>query len=211
MGWPRGIGVAMVTLAAAAAFANDEPAMLDVELQPDGDTVATRFDVSPAFNEFFRRRLAGGLTSRVLIEMAVEDARARVVKVRIRTCEMQLHVWDDVVYTRIRDANRSQTGAFPLIDDALKACGRVDTPLVERSSLNGKTGTRLRVTVALNPVSPELLERTRQFLSDPQGRGTGRPRAFFGAVVRLFRSDAEIRGQTFVFRSNDLTAVKAEP
>ena len=131
--------------------------------------------------------------------------------VRVRTCEMQLHVWDDVVYTTIRDVSRAQRAAFPLIDDALKACGRVDVPLVPVEVLNGSTPPRLLVTVALNPVSPELLERTRQFLSDPRGRGTGRPRAFFGAVARLFRSDSEIRGQTFVFRSGYLKAPKVDP
>ena len=196
--------VVAITLAATTASADNEPAKLDVSLGQEKDLVFARFDISAAFNETFRRRLAGGLTSRVLIEMAVQKDGGDLIAVRVRTCEMQLHVWDDVVYTTIRDAARAHRAAYALIDDALKACGKVDVPLTTAEALNGKHPARLLVTVALNPVSAELLERTREFLSDPRGRGTGRPRAFFGAVARLFRSDSEIRGQTFVFRSGYL-------
>lgn len=203
--------VAAIARPGHLAFSQSEPAALDVSLRTEEGHVAVRFDISPAFNETFRRRLAGGLTSRVLVEMAVQTEQGNTLAVRVRTCEMQLHVWDDVVYTTVRDVKRSQRTAYPLIDDALRSCGRVDVPLVPVESLNGPAPPLLRVTVALNPVSPELIERTRQFLSDPRGRGTGRPRAFFGAVARLFRSDSEIRGQTFVFRSGYLRAPKADP
>lgn len=204
--------VAAITLATGVTEAQDEPAALDVSLRTDGALIAARFDISASFNETFRRRLAGGLTSRVLVEMTVQTDGGTVTAIRARSCKMQLNVWDELVYTTIgEDGKAERTGAFTLIDDALKACGQVDIPLMPATSLNGRGPSRLWVKVALNPVSEELLERTREFLSDPRGRGTGRPRAFFGAVARLFRSESEVRGQTFSFRSGYLDVPKASP
>lgn len=197
------------TLLARPAHA-DDPAPLDASLRVVGRTVATRYDVTSAFTEDFRKRLRGGLTSRVLIETLLLGPDGEPVLGRVRSCEMRLDVWDELVYVRIRDAVRVRRRTYRLIDDALRACGRVDTALGEAAVMTARTGYRVRATVSLNPVSEELLERSREFTSNPRGTTGGRPRAFFGAVARLFRSESDIRGTTFVFRSKPLDRPEAE-
>ena len=199
----------VLALVAGPSYAK-EAAPLDAELRVVGKTVATRFDITPAFTEDFRKRLRGGLTSRVLLETLLLDPQRKPLLARVRSCEMRLDVWDELVYVRIRDATRVRRRTFQLIDDALRACGRVDSALGEAAAMTARTGYRLQVTVSLNPVSEELLERSREFTSNPRGTAGGRPRAFFGAVARLFRSESDIRGTTFVFRSRPLARPSEE-
>jgi hypothetical protein len=187
-----------------------EPAPLAATLTVAEGLVSAQYDVTSAFTEDFRRRLSGGLTSRVLIETLVLGPDRAPVLAQVRTCELRLDVWDDLVYARILDANRVSRRTHQLIDDALRACGVVDTAVGEAAALEFKRGYRVQVTVSLNPVSEELLERTREFTSNPRGTSGGRPRAFFGAVARLFRSEADVRGTTFVFLSRPMPRPGAE-
>lgn len=192
-------------LARPAVAQTGEAAPLDATLRVVGQTVATRYAVTSAFTEAFRKRLSGGLTSRAVIETALLKPGGEAILVRVRSCELRLDVWDEIVYARILDATRVRRRTYRLIDDALRACGEVDTALGEIAALTAATGYRVEVTVALNPVSEELLERTREFTSNPRGTAAGRPRAFFGAVSRLFRAEADARDTTFVFRSAPLS------
>jgi len=195
--------VAALLVAPASARA-DDPAPLSATLRVVGKTAATRYDVTSAFTEDFRKRLGGGLTSRVLIETLLLGPDTEPLLARVRSCEMRLDVWDELVYVRIRDATRVRRRTYRLIDDALRACGRVDTAIGDATVLTARTGYRVQATVSLNPVSEELLERSREFTSNPRGTTGGRPRAFFGAVARLFRSKSDIVGTTFIFRSGAL-------
>lgn len=197
--------LAAVALLAGPAYA-DDPTRLDVALDRNGNTVLMSYDVTPAFTEAFRKRLSGGLTREVLISMVLEDSSQRSIVERTRRCHLRLDVWDDVVYVRVRDGARIRRMTFQLIEDALKACGVFDkVPLVDDTLLRRKDGFRLYVQVALNPVSEEMREKSREFMSNPRGTATGRPRAFFGAVARLFRAEEDAEADAFVFRSDALS------
>ncbi len=191
----------VLCLVAASAGAQEEPAPLKAEIRTVAQTIATRYDVTSAFTEDFRKRLSGGLTSRVVIETLLLAPDGAPMAARVRSCKLRLDVWDELVYAQIRDSTRVRRRTFRLIDDALRACGRVDTAIADEAMIRAETGYRVQATVSLNPVSEELLERTREFTSNPRGSVEGRPRAFFGAVSRLFRTESDIRGSVFVFLS----------
>lgn len=187
--------------APGTATADDEPAPLEVHLGLQGSTVTASFDATGAFTESFRKRLSGGLTSRVLIEVELFDGYGSSVAVSVRACQIRLDIWKDVLFVVVSDEQRSRGRTFVLTDEAIRACGRVERmPIAEQALLTRASGYRVRVRVALNPVSPEILERTREFIANPKG-AEGRPRAFFAAVARLFRSEADSGGEQFVFQS----------
>ena len=207
------VGLLVAGLAPAwSAFA--QPERLDARLSytrvDSTDWVNAQFSVTQVFTEAFRRRLAGGLKSRAVLAVDLLDAKGRAIVIRRRKCELKLDVWDDKVYVRIRDEQRLDQRIFVLIENALRACGRVDIPVIPLERLTAREGYRIRVRVALNPVSPELLERSRQFTSNPSGSASGRPQAFFGAVARWFRSESDAGGTVFVFQSGRLARPSAE-
>lgn len=199
------LGLALVcTLGAPEARAQGDAAPLSAELRVAAQTISAHYDVTSAFTEDFRKRLSGGLTSRVLIETLLLGPDGAPMAARVRSCDLRLDVWDELIYVRIRDTTKVRRRTFRLIDDALRACGLVETAVGDVAMVRASAGYRVQATVSLNPVSEELLERTREFTSNPRGGADGRPRAFFGAVARLFRSESDIRGTTFVFRSRAL-------
>lgn len=200
------LALSLQLLLGSAAFADDEPAELDVELTPRRSAVLVSFDVSNTFTEEFRQRLSGGLTREVLMNIALLDSSDDVIVERTRRCQLRLDIWDEVVHVRVSDGPRVRRQTFPLIEDALKACGVVDrAPLVDSALLRRAAGYRLMVQVSLNPVSAELMEKSREFMSNPRGTSSGRPRAFFGAVARFFRSETGAKADAFVFRSGPLS------
>ena len=177
---------------------------LSARLRLEQGQVRTQFSVTNAFTEAFRKRLAGGLTSRAVLAIELLDPNGQTMAVRRRRCELRLDVWDDQIYIRVQDEQRLRRRIFALIDNALQACGLVDIAVVPIERLTAADGYQVRVTVALNPVSAELLERSRQFTSNPRG-ASGRPQAFFGAVARLFRSESDAGGTVFVFQTGRMS------
>ncbi len=185
----------------AAAEAQVEP--LKARLVSDGTHLRAQFSITNAFTESFRKRMAGGLTNRAVLAIELLDMSSDVFVVRQRKCELRVDVWDDRVYARVTDEDRERRRIYALIDDGLRACGLVDVPLTTVDRLTAPT-YRLRVQIALNPISPELRERSREFMSNPQGTASSRTPAFFGAVARLFRSESAAGGTVFVFQSGRL-------
>jgi hypothetical protein len=177
-----------------------EPAPLAVEVM-EGATPQVRFDVTNAFTEEFRRRFLGGITGRVRIRAFLLDDQRREIAEAERTCEMRFDVWDEIVRVRIQDGAEVQREMVRLVDAAFRRCGRVVIPLGRPADY--RRGPRLLVEVALNPVSEELLERTREFMSNPGLSGGGR--SIFSAIARLFRSKASASGEVFLFASSRLS------
>lgn len=193
------------TVSSERASADETPQKLKVSLSQNGDSVRASFDVSETFTAGFRRRLGGGLTSRVLIEMTLLDPSEEPIAVELRECQLRFDIWDDVLLVQIESLDGRKRLRLISIDDGLRACGQVaDAYLTDRSLLTRKTGYRVQVIVALNPVSPELLRHTREFLANPRGNRSGRPRTFFGAISHLFSSGQEAGGERFIFLSSAL-------
>lgn len=204
--WIVASAVAAAWIPSGVILAQEEAAPLDVRLGLSGRVVTASFNVTSAFTESFRRRLGNGFTSRVLIEMELFDSTGASVAATVRACQLRFDTWDDVFHVGVTDEQRTRRGIHVLADDALRACGAIEgAAIAERPLLARANGYRLAVRVALNPVSPEMLERTREFMANPRGTGTGgRPRAFFGAVAKLFRTDSSAGGERFIFQSQAL-------
>jgi hypothetical protein len=182
----------------------DDPAPLEVTLARGSRLVTASFDVTSAFTEQFRKRLNGGILSTVEIEMKLLDEQEVEVASSRRRCDLRLDIWDDVLLLRIQDPERTQRRRYIVVDDALKACGNVDRIMIaDGALLTRQSGYRLYVAVNLNPVSEDLLERSREFSSNPRG-GTGRAPSLLGGVARLFHGNSTAGGETFYFRSQML-------
>lgn len=183
----------------------EDAAPLTARFALTGRVVNTSFDVTSAFTERFRKRLNGGITSTVEVTIDLIDRQRNRITTARRQCTFRLDIWDDVLEVRIEDADQTVRRRFLVVDDGLKACGMVNqVPIADRALLTRPDGYRVIVTVALNPVSQEMIERSRKFSSNPRGAG-GRPRSLLGGFAELFHSNSDIGGETFVFRSQMLS------
>ncbi len=199
------LGGLLASTSPAFAQSDDEASPLEVELRLEQDTVLTSFDVTSAFTDRFRRKLGGGLKSQIVIEMSLRDANDLEIASNLRECQLRLDIWDDLLSVGFREADRQRRQRTSVIDRGLAFCGKVEGATLGRLALLTRAyGYRLHVAVTLNPVSEELLQKTREFLANPRGRPTGGQRTIFGAVSRFFSSNSATGEERFVFVSAPL-------
>ena len=194
-----------VFLAIPSILWADEFTPLPATIGIRGQQLHASFDVSNAFTEGFRQRLSSGLLSQALIEIAVRTTQGKSIGHTQRRCKMRLDMWDDLVRVQLQDGRTTHpVREHPLIDDGIRSCGVIESiPILDASTeISPLVSFYLEVTVSLNPISPELLERTREFTANPRGGSMSKSRNFFTAVARLFSSSSQIASETFYFRSS---------
>jgi hypothetical protein len=199
-------------LEGALAQGDQIPAELSVQTSTRGGQLSVSFDVSDAFTEKFRQRLKGGLTRRAIIMIQLQDRAEETIASVERLCQIRLEIWDDVLYVQTITAGKEQITRHILFDDALRACGKLkNLELARLETVSTRTPLSVGVRVVLNPVSSELLERAREFTSNPNGSGPGQSQAFLGAVGRLFGGASNNEGESFIFRSRSFLLPSTPP
>lgn len=188
----------------APRLVRGEPRRVEVALARQGERIVADLSVRSAFDAPFRRRVAGGLESRVEIETRLLDSGGTLVGRGRRSCKLLYSLWDERVYVSVEDDGRPGplVRTYGEIEPALSDCGRVrGLPVALAGALTLSTGYRLEARVVLNPVSEELVERSRQFITNPRGGARGRPNAVLGAVAGLFSQEGGALGDTVDFVS----------
>lgn len=199
------IGLSLLSTSASAVAA--APNRLAVGLGVREERVVASFDVMSALDEEFRRRVDGGLESRVEIGTRLLDARGDVVGQGGRSCKLLYSLWDEQVFVSITDvgSTRARIMSFETVEPALEACAQVrNLEVALAGALSLSKGYRLQVRVVLNPVSEEMVERSRQFITNPRGGARGRPNAVLGAVAGLFGEFEGALGNVAAYESEPL-------
>ena len=81
-----------------------------------------------------------------------------------------------------------------------------DLPVVDRALLRAGAGHYLGVIVEINPVSPQMLENMRRWVSRPTGStNIGPSDALFGSFVGLFVRNIGASDKTLRFRTQPIT------
>jgi len=198
-----------ILLLAAAALASDGPA-LPVELGTRGGRLTARLDLRAAFPEELRRTFANGLTNVVALHVALlaegsEDPAALAGRV----VEARYDVWEESWAVVVRD-RQSPLGRRLVVRGWEELRGLLadarDLDLGPLSAL-GEGSWQLRARVELNPVSRELLERTREYIANPGSgvRGGTPSRSVLGAMASYLLHGTEA-AEARLFRSRAFTA-----
>jgi hypothetical protein len=187
---------ALLALLASAAPA---PAgeLVELELGAREGRLVVRLDLRPAFPEELRRTFGNCLKNSVAMQVALlprggEDPAALVV----RTVELRRDPWDETFGVVVRDPATPGGRLLTVrtFEELREILGDArDLDLGPLSELGGGTWF-VQVRIDVNPVSPELLERTREFLASPPSgvRGSGTPsRSVLGAMARALLSGGE--------------------
>jgi hypothetical protein len=207
---------ARLALAAAATLAAALPAAaepLPVTLSSRGGRVAVAVELAPVLPKDLEPRLGNGLRNVVAVFVAVvpHDGGAPPA-VYGRVLEVLYDVWEErwIVTTRdpltasgSRQVLRTATELHQLLGRA------ADAELGPADALPAGPFT-VDVRVDVNPVSPELLARTREYLAGAAGTG-GASRSVLGTVAGFLLRAPDDDGETFLFRSRTFTAGEVRP
>jgi hypothetical protein len=180
--------VAVALLAAPPARAAPRAAALAASLAPSKDRLTASLDLSPAFPDATLRRLGNGLTNVVAVVVAVvpEEGGAPVALTG-RVTEVLYDVWDEDYTVTVRDPRLPRPVRRHAADPAALRRLLSETRTLDLGPLALLPPGRFRVEarVEVNPVSQELMARTRELLANPavSGRPGAGSRSVLGAMA----------------------------
>jgi hypothetical protein len=153
-------------------------------------------------------KLASGLPTVIAMRAYVlREGESNPVALAVRTCRVVYDLWDEVYRLKISGPGGERDTAALNLDGVLRQCAEArDLPVADRSLLTPDKPHFLGVIVEVNPVSPQMLEQMRKWVSRPAGStGIGPGDALFGSFVGLFVRQIGTADRTLRFRTQALT------
>jgi hypothetical protein len=166
--------------AALAAGAPDRPATLQVSCRVEAGRVLAAVDLGPALAPALEDRLGSGLTGTVRLTVGAGGGPATV-----RDYQVRFDPWSEVFTVTISESgapSRSrQVAGWPALRRLLAAPDPFD--LGAPAALAEPFTVELQLE--LDPVTPRLLELTREQLTHPAGGPTAGTRSLLGTLAAL--------------------------
>jgi hypothetical protein len=135
-------------------------------------------------------KLQGGLPTTIVMRAYVFRAAGRApLAATYKSCRVTFDLWDEVYRIDLSQSGEPDTAvASPTLDGVLRRCAEADRlAVVARAALAASTTYYVACVVEVNPVSPDMLDRIKRWVSRPSGTGATAPGdALFGSFVGLF-------------------------
>src|SRR5262249_34278026 len=135
-------------------------------------------------------KLQGGLPTTIVMRAYVFRTTGRTpLAATYKSCRVTFDLWDEVYRIELSQSGEPDTQvASPTLDGVLRRCAETDRlAVVARSALPASASYYIACVVEVNPVSPDMLDRIKRWVSRPSGTGATAPGdALFGSFVGLF-------------------------
>jgi len=207
--------VALALAGDALAGDGEDGAEVECGLEGRAGRLVARLDLRSAFPEELRRTFGNGLTNVVALHVGLlaegSEAPAAVFG---RVVEARYDVWEESFAVVVRDP-QSPRGRRLVVRrwEELRALlgDARDLDLAPLGALSARSWL-LRARVEVNPVSREVLEKTREYLANPPTgvRGGTPSRSVLGAMASYFLQGAG-PGEALHFHSRIFTAREVAP
>ena len=152
------------------------------------------------------KKLSSGLPMVIAMRAYVYAAgQDQPIALAPRVCRVVYDLWDEVYRVHVSEPGRERDQAA-VLDGVLRICTEArDLAVVRRRLLAEGQPYFLAVVVDVNPVSPEMVEQMRRWMSRPTGStGIGPSDALFGSFVQLFVRELATSDRTLTFRTQDV-------
>ena len=157
-----------------------------------------------------RRKLQSGLTTVIVLGGGVFEVGGDGTPVPgtgvWQTCRIAFDVWNEVYRLQIGQPGGERKSVAVNLEGVLRRCAEARKLPVQGELTVGRAYF-LAATVEVNPVSQEMLEQIRRWVSRPPGAGTVSPGdSLFGSFVGLFVARIGKADRTLSFRTQDFRA-----
>jgi hypothetical protein len=152
-------------------------------------------------------KLSSGLPNVIAMRAYVfAEGSAAPIALAVRTCRIVYDLWDEVYRIKVTEPGRERDTAVINVEGVIRQCAEArDLPVVDRHLLRPGKPHFLGVIVDVNPVSPQMLEQMRRWLSRPTGStGIGPSDALFGSFVGLFARHMGTSDKSLQYRTQSL-------
>jgi hypothetical protein len=149
------------------------------------------------------KKMASGLPMVIAMRAYVyPQGQDAPVALAPRVCRVVYDLWDEVYRVHVSEPGRERDQAA-VLDGVLRICTEArDLAVVSRGLLTAGQAYFLGVVVDVNPVSPDMIEQMRRWMSRPTGStAIGPADALFGNFVQLFVRQIATSDKTLTFRT----------
>lgn len=173
------------------ARADDPPAPRPAVFE--WDPAKKELFVSLAFrdgvDDEIQRKLSRGLPTTIVFTGTLYRRDLKnPVSTTVQTCKITWHVWDEAYRVEVTRPDGNRTRWTTTLEGVLRRCAEVTRLLVAtRREVPFGAPVFLRARVDVNPVSAEILEKIKLWVSRPARTGTAAPGdALFSTFTGLF-------------------------
>jgi hypothetical protein len=159
------------------------------------------------------KKMASGLPMVIAMRAYVyPEGQSTPVALAPRVCRVVYDLWDDVYRVHVSEPGRDRDQAA-VLDGVLRICTEArDLAVVRRDLLTAGQPYFLGVVVDVNPVSPDMIEQMRRWMSRPTGStAIGPADALFGNFVQLFVRQIATSDKTLTFRTQSVSSTPPPP
>jgi hypothetical protein len=173
------------------------------------DVAKSSLYVSVSFRDVvdanIRRKLSRGLPTTIVLTGTIHrPGVSEPMSTTAQTCKITWHVWDEVYLVEVTRPGGTLSSAAITVDGVLRRCAEARRLLVgTRAQVPVGSVVVLQAKVLVNPVSPEVLQKIKRWVSRPTGTGTAAPGdALFSTFTGLFLQRIGDAEQELKFTTN---------
>lgn len=136
-----------------------------------------------------RRKLSRGLPTSIVMTATIHKVGAKdPVATTAQTCKITWHVWEEVYLVEVTRPGGTSSTASISVDGVIRRCAEARRLLVATAAqLPPGVAVYMSAKVQVNPVSPELLQKIKRWVSRPTATGTAATGdALFSTFTGLF-------------------------
>jgi hypothetical protein len=173
----------------------------------DKTLLRASFSYRDVLDPALTNKLSSGLPMVIAMRAYVyNEGQTTPIALAARICRIVYDLWDEVYRIHVSEQGRERDTAA-VLDGVLRQCTEArDLPVVDRSLLATGQPYFLGVVVDVNPVSPQMVEQMRRWMSRPTGSTSiGPSDALFGSFVQLFVRQIATSDRTLTFRTQGVT------
>lgn len=194
--WLRAVRAALVLATVAFALFTPRAAFAQAGARKASffwNSKKTRLFVSVDFNDAIDRNIRGKLTRGLPTTIVVTGAiylpgNPAAVSTTAQTCKVTWLVWDEVYQVEITRPDYTKIDSTLTVEGVLKRCAKADSlPVATSNQVSPGTPVYMNAKVQVNPVSKEVVDKIKKWVSRPSGTGTAAPGdALFSTFTGLF-------------------------
>jgi hypothetical protein len=160
------------------------------------------------------KKLLSGLPTVIAMRGYVfRESGGDPVALTAKSCRVVYDLWDEVFRIQLTQAGAQTSAVAVNVEGVLRNCGEARRlPLMERTLMRDGTRYFVATLVEVNPVSAEMLERIRRWVTRPNGTAAiGPGDSLFGSFVGLFVAPIGDADKKLSFRTQAFLPPEPEP
>jgi hypothetical protein len=193
------------------AFAADEPLKTPAQLTQRTATITLEkknavmtVSYRDAVDAAISKKLLSGLPTTIAMRGYVfKESGGDPVALTAKSCKIVYDLWDEVFRVTVTQAGGQTTTVAVNVEGVLRNCAEAKKiPFMERTSMKDATKYFVAVLVEVNPVSADMLDRIKRWVTRPNGSTSlSSSDSLFGSFVGLFVTRIQSADKRLQFRT----------